>query len=147
MPTYDYRCSSCGERVEIVHSIQGGPPETCPSCGAFGTLRKAFAPPAIHFKGTGWAKKERHASAARSRSASASADSGSESGAESGGERAKAEPSAGPSEGAHGTKATSGSDRSGGDRGGGDRGGSDRGGDRKTSAGKDAAPKAEPAGR
>lgn len=65
MPTYDYRCSSCGERVEIVHPIQGGPPDTCPSCGAFGTLRKAFAPPTIHFKGTGWAKKERHASAAK----------------------------------------------------------------------------------
>jgi putative FmdB family regulatory protein len=69
VPTYDYRCSSCGERVEIVHPIVGGPPDTCPSCGAFGTLRKAFAPPTIHFKGTGWAKKERHASAAKRRAA------------------------------------------------------------------------------
>ena len=59
MPTYEYRCSSCGERLEIVHSIHAGPPETCPSCGARDTLRKAFAPPAIVFKGSGWAKKER----------------------------------------------------------------------------------------
>jgi putative FmdB family regulatory protein len=59
VPTYEYRCSSCGERLEIVHSIHGGPPETCPSCGARDTLRKSFAPPAIVFKGSGWAKKER----------------------------------------------------------------------------------------
>jgi putative FmdB family regulatory protein len=77
VPTYDYRCSSCGERVEIVHSINGGPPETCPSCGAFGTLRKAFAPPVIHFKGSGWAKKERHAAAkSRAGKSGESAESG-----------------------------------------------------------------------
>jgi putative FmdB family regulatory protein len=64
MPTYDYLCSSCGQRVEIVHSIHGGPPEACPNCGAIGTLRKSFAPPAIVFKGTGWAKKERAAARA-----------------------------------------------------------------------------------
>jgi len=83
MPTYDYRCSSCGERIEIVHSIHGGPPETCPNCGAKDTLRKEFAPPAIVFKGTGWAKKER-AAASRS-SASKSADGGSGSGGDDGG--------------------------------------------------------------
>ncbi len=59
MPTYEYRCSSCGEQVDIVHSIHAGPPETCPACGGRDTLRKSFAPPAIVFKGTGWAKKER----------------------------------------------------------------------------------------
>jgi putative FmdB family regulatory protein len=59
MPTYEYRCRSCGESLEIVHSIHGGPPETCPSCGARDTLRKSFAPPTIVFKGSGWAKKER----------------------------------------------------------------------------------------
>ena len=84
MPTYDYRCSSCGERVEIVHSISGGPPETCPNCGAFATLRKAFAPPTIVFKGSGWAKKERHAAASKSRASGASSEDRSESKADTG---------------------------------------------------------------
>jgi putative FmdB family regulatory protein len=84
VPTYDYRCSSCGERVEIVHSISGGPPETCPNCGAFATLRKAFAPPTIVFKGSGWAKKERHAAASKSRSSGTSSEDGSDSKSDTG---------------------------------------------------------------
>jgi putative FmdB family regulatory protein len=68
MPTYEYRCSSCASRIEIVHSLAGGPPETCPACGAKDTLRKQFAPPAIVFKGSGWAKKERAAGAAKASS-------------------------------------------------------------------------------
>jgi putative FmdB family regulatory protein len=67
MPTYEYRCERCGQRMEIIHPIHGEPPAACPNCGAVGTLRKAFAPPAIVFKGSGWAKKER--AAARSKAA------------------------------------------------------------------------------
>ena len=62
MPTYDYICSNCGKTTEIVHSISGSPPSACPACGAEGTLRKAFNPPTIHFKGSGWAKKDRSGS-------------------------------------------------------------------------------------
>ncbi|MGH2512263.1 MAG: FmdB family zinc ribbon protein [Candidatus Limnocylindrales bacterium] len=70
MPTYDYICSNCGKTTEIVHSINGGPPSACPVCAAEGTLRKSFNPPTIHFKGSGWAKKDR--SVARSKAARAS---------------------------------------------------------------------------
>ena len=59
MPTYDYICSNCGKTTEVIHSINGSPPSTCPACGAEGTLTKAFNPPTIHFKGSGWAKKDR----------------------------------------------------------------------------------------
>jgi putative FmdB family regulatory protein len=59
MPTYDYICSSCGRTTEIVHSINSGPPAACPACGAIGTLSKGFNPPTVHFKGSGWAKKDR----------------------------------------------------------------------------------------
>lgn len=62
MPIYDYLCSSCGERTEVIHGIDAPGPRFCPVCGAEGTLRKAFAPPAVHFKGSGWAKKDRSAS-------------------------------------------------------------------------------------
>lgn len=56
MPTYDYRCSACGYEVEVVHPIHGGGPEICTVCG--GVMRKALSAPAIHFKGSGWAKKD-----------------------------------------------------------------------------------------
>jgi putative FmdB family regulatory protein len=61
MPIYDYICSACANRVEVVHGIHGHGPLACPSCGAEGTMKKAFVPPAIHFKGSGWAKKDRAA--------------------------------------------------------------------------------------
>ena len=59
MPIYEYVCSTCGHRTDILHGIDDPTPEFCPSCGAEGSLRKAFAPPMIVFKGSGWAKKDR----------------------------------------------------------------------------------------
>jgi putative FmdB family regulatory protein len=61
MPIYDYLCSSCGQRTEVIHGIHDPTPRFCPSCGAEGTLRKGFSTPAILFKGSGWAKKDRAA--------------------------------------------------------------------------------------
>lgn len=61
MPIYDYICGSCGRRTEVIHGVHAIGPETCPECGG-GPMRKAVHPPAIHFKGTGWAKKERASS-------------------------------------------------------------------------------------
>jgi len=85
MPTYDYICSNCGKTSEIVHSINAGPPSACPACGAIGTLRKAFNPPTIHFKGSGWAKKDRSGGHSRpSRSSDDGAGNGSEGASESG---------------------------------------------------------------
>jgi putative FmdB family regulatory protein len=72
MPTYDYTCAACGHRFEVVHGVHGHGPEACPSCGG-GPVRKAFAPPTVVFKGSGWAKVDR-----RSSSASAKRDSSGE---------------------------------------------------------------------
>jgi putative FmdB family regulatory protein len=62
MPRYDYDCAACGRRSEVLHGVHDDPPTACPLCDG-GPLKKAFAPPTIHFKGSGWAKKERRASA------------------------------------------------------------------------------------
>jgi putative FmdB family regulatory protein len=81
MPTYDYICSNCGRTTEVIHPISGGSPVACPACGAVGTLRKAFNPPTIHFKGSGWAKKDRssgHSRPARSGDAASANGSGGE---------------------------------------------------------------------
>ena len=61
MPIYEYACSACGRRTEILHGINDPTPHFCPECGAEGTLRKGFAAPAVVFKGSGWAKKDRRA--------------------------------------------------------------------------------------
>lgn len=63
MPIYDYDCAECGRRIEVVHGVYAPGPTHCPNCGG-GPLRKAISAPAVHFKGSGWAKKERHAAVA-----------------------------------------------------------------------------------
>jgi putative FmdB family regulatory protein len=60
VPLYDYDCAACGRRFEVIHGVHADPPSSCPLCGS-GPVRKAIAAPAIHFKGSGWAKKERRA--------------------------------------------------------------------------------------
>jgi putative FmdB family regulatory protein len=63
MPLYDYDCLACGRRVEVVHGVHAPGPTHCPSCGS-GPLKKAIVAPAVHFKGSGWAKRDRRATAA-----------------------------------------------------------------------------------
>jgi len=95
VPLYDYDCAACGTRFEVVHGVHADPPTTCPVCGK-GPVKKAFSAPTIHFKGSGWAKKERSAKPAATKSSD-----GEKSGpptAAGGGEPAKTEASkpAGP---------------------------------------------------
>jgi putative FmdB family regulatory protein len=52
MPTYEYACTECGDRTEVVQSIADPPPTTCTVCG--GPLRKVFSPVGIVFKGSGF---------------------------------------------------------------------------------------------
>lgn len=59
MPIYDYLCTACDHRADILHGLNDPGPNYCPSCGAEGTMRKQFSAPSIHFKGSGWAKKDR----------------------------------------------------------------------------------------
>lgn len=82
MPLYDYTCAACGRRFEVIHGVHDPAPEACPLCGS-GPIRKAFAPPTIVFKGSGWAKKERRATSG-----------GGKKGADEGGEKSSTPPSA-----------------------------------------------------
>lgn len=69
MPTYDYLCPN-GHRFEVVHGVTADGPESCAVCGA-SPVRKAFSAPSIHFKGSGWAKKDRTSSSSGSTRAAA----------------------------------------------------------------------------
>jgi putative FmdB family regulatory protein len=59
VPIYEYRCTACGHRTDILHGINQPGPNFCPACGAEATMRKTISAPSIHFKGSGWAKKDR----------------------------------------------------------------------------------------
>jgi putative FmdB family regulatory protein len=78
MPIYDYVCTRCGLRIEVMHSVAGHGPSTCTSCG--GPMKKAVSAPAVHFVGKGWARKDRAITTqlARERSARAAAAGSSE---------------------------------------------------------------------
>ncbi len=52
MPTYEYRCNSCGEHVEVFQSFSDDPLSSCGICG--GTLKRVFHPVGIVFKGSGF---------------------------------------------------------------------------------------------
>jgi putative FmdB family regulatory protein len=52
MPTYGYRCASCGHEFEAVQKFSDAPLSTCPECGEH--VRRVFHPVGIVFKGSGW---------------------------------------------------------------------------------------------
>ena len=79
MPAYDYDCAACGRRFEVIHGVHADPPTSCPLCGK-GPIRKAISAAAVHYKGSGWAKKERRATASSGSKAKADGTSSSDGG-------------------------------------------------------------------
>ena len=61
MPTYEYACAECGERLEAVQKFTDDPLTVCPACG--GKLRKLFSPVGIVFKGSGFYRNDSRVSA------------------------------------------------------------------------------------
>ena len=56
MPTYQYRCTECGEDLEVVQKFSDEPLTVCPACQ--GALRKVFSPVGIVFKGSGFYRND-----------------------------------------------------------------------------------------
>ena len=56
MPIYEYLCSQCKERHEIIQRISEDPLTHCPKCG--GEMKKLISSPAIQFKGSGFYKTD-----------------------------------------------------------------------------------------
>jgi len=52
MPTYDYRCDSCGARFDVWQKITDDPVATCPTCG--GPVHRLLHPVGLLFKGAGF---------------------------------------------------------------------------------------------
>ena len=56
MPTYQYACTACGERLEVVQRFTDDPLTECPVC--HGRLRKVFGAVGIVFKGSGFYRND-----------------------------------------------------------------------------------------
>jgi putative FmdB family regulatory protein len=52
VPTYQYACTDCGDKSEVVQRFTDDPLTVCSLCG--GKLRKVFSPVGIVFKGSGF---------------------------------------------------------------------------------------------
>jgi putative FmdB family regulatory protein len=52
VPTYQYACTACDERLDVVQKFSDDPLTECGECG--GRLRKVFSAAGIIFKGSGF---------------------------------------------------------------------------------------------
>jgi putative FmdB family regulatory protein len=70
MPLYEYECTKCGERTEIIQKLSDPPTAHCPKCG--GDMKKLLSSPAIQFKGSGFYKTDYASKPSESKSESKS---------------------------------------------------------------------------
>jgi putative FmdB family regulatory protein len=75
VPTYQYACTDCAERIEVVQKFTDEPLLVCPLCG--GKLRKVFSPVGIVFKGSGFYRTDSRAGATKEKVTTGSAENGS----------------------------------------------------------------------
>ncbi len=54
MPTYEYRCASCGHTFEKFQSIKAEPVEICPKCSKKQVKRMINGGSGLIFKGSGF---------------------------------------------------------------------------------------------
>ena len=54
MPTYDYRCESCGHQFEAFQSIKADPLTDCPECSKPDLKRLIGGGAGLIFKGSGF---------------------------------------------------------------------------------------------
>ena len=52
MPIYEYKCSKCGHRIEILQKMSDQPVTVCEKCN--GAMSKVISPAGLVFKGSGW---------------------------------------------------------------------------------------------
>jgi putative FmdB family regulatory protein len=83
VPTYQYACTDCAERSEVVQKFTDEPLLVCSTCG--GRLRKVFSPVGIVFKGSGFYRTDSRAGAKKDKVLNGSAEKGSAGSSDSGG--------------------------------------------------------------
>ena len=87
MPIYEYRCTKCGHRFEVIQKVNDASISKCEKCK--GKAERLISSPAIQFKGSGWyitdyARKGSSDSSKESSEPSGASDKSSESSASEG---------------------------------------------------------------
>ena len=54
MPIYAFQCAECGHNFDRLQKLSDADPETCPSCGASGSIRRQLTAPSFRLSGSGW---------------------------------------------------------------------------------------------
>lgn len=75
MPTYTYRCESCGVQFEKQQKFTDAPLVKCPECNKK-TLRKVYLPVGIVFKGSGFYATDHRSPSGAPRHASGKTEEG-----------------------------------------------------------------------
>ncbi len=52
MPIYEYECTKCGHRFELIQKVNNARTKKCEKCKA--KAERLISSPAIQFKGSGW---------------------------------------------------------------------------------------------
>ena len=53
MPIYDFQCTSCGHKLELLRKISDPSTTTCPNCNQE-TFSKMLSAPSFQLSGSGW---------------------------------------------------------------------------------------------
>ena len=53
MPIYEYKCTDCGHKKEVLQKLSDPPLRECPACGK-ATLSKLISAAGFQLKGSGW---------------------------------------------------------------------------------------------
>ena len=53
MPIYEFECSECKHRLEVMQKVSDKDPGKCPKCTK-GTLKKLISSTSFALKGSGW---------------------------------------------------------------------------------------------
>lgn len=61
MPLYDYKCTKCGKKFEVIQKMSDEAVAACPDCGGEGK-RQISTEIGISFKGTGFYVNDSHSS-------------------------------------------------------------------------------------
>jgi len=89
MPIYEYQCTKCNDRTEVIQKFTDPPYAACEKCG--GEVRKLMSAPAIQFKGSGFYKTDYASASSKAETKAGSSETKSDSSGDSKPSEAKSE--------------------------------------------------------
>ena len=89
MPIYEYQCTKCNDRTEVIQRFTDPPYAQCEKCG--GEVKKLMSAPAIQFKGSGFYKTDYASAASKAETKAGSSEGKSDSSSDSKSSESKSE--------------------------------------------------------